>query len=428
MKTEDKKESQPQTQNQPQDPNQPEGEPVPEISYAEKYPKYKYYEFPDGSMYYGEVAQINKVGKIITNLEEITNEEEKASIQIVRHGYGIMLCGVKKNEEGVPVSYESKYEGRWSKDRKKGKGKVSYADGSKFEGMFKGDLFNGEGKFVSSQGYKYTGDFADGKFDGNGTFIHSDGHKLEGVFKNGYFYCKENKCFIYPYLSKEEVDSFKMRVIDYENKKGNKFEKFSRENLIKVNTQNDIMKAIDDTLSKNKIPLLLRGNSKNIPKEEIFALFGENYKEIDLRYFYIKLHKSSLYFNPEAYDEMRQIVTEAMTKGLYLILNFDDCKENYTFPFDPDIREFYGLMMLSPYMWNPSMFKDKCASAHLNNRRDLKMDKNFKLVCYSKMIIDESTQEHDLLNLIEKRFEKCFPLANMNALCFMEKKTIGDKK
>ena len=48
---------------------------------------------------------------------------------------------------------------------------------------------------------------------------------------------------------------------------------------------------------------------------------------------------------------------------------------------------------------------------------------NFKFICYSKFLIDEKIPEHDLLNEIEKRFEKCFPLVNMNVLIFSTKKT-----
>ena len=104
-------------------------------------------------------------------------------------------------------------------------------------------------------------------------------------------------------------------------------------------------------------------------------------------------------------------------------MNFDDCKEKYEYTYDPDIREFYGNMMLSPFMWNPSLFfQPKCSNAHLNNRPDLKMDKNFKLICYSKFLVDEKIQEHDLLNDIEKRFEKCFPLVNMNVIIYSETK------
>ena len=125
----------------------------------------------------------------------------------------------------------------------------------------------------------------------------------------------------------------------------------------------------------------------------------------------------------EIYEELKQIVTEAMTKGFFLILNFDDCKENYEYNFDPDIREFYGIMMLSPFMWNPELFiKDKCANAHLGNRDDLKIDKNFKFICYSKFVCEYANQDHDLLNFIEKRFEKSFPLVNMNVITYSKKK------
>ena len=137
----------------------------------------------------------------------------------------------------------------------------------------------------------------------------------------------------------------------------------------------------------------------------------------------MKLHETSLGLNTQIFEEVKQSVTEAMSQGLFLFLNFDDCKEKYEYTYDPDIREFYGNMMLSPFMWNPSLFfQPKCSNAHLNNRPDLKMDKNFKLICYSKFLVDEKIQEHDLLNDIEKRFEKCFPLVNMNVIIYSEQK------
>ena len=98
------------TEEEKKDENQQPGEAAPpEKTIAEQYPKYKYYEFPDGAMYFGETEYISKSGKIIPNIAEITNEEEKATIQIMRQGYGIMLYGVTKNEEGVPISFSSKY-------------------------------------------------------------------------------------------------------------------------------------------------------------------------------------------------------------------------------------------------------------------------------------------------------------------------------
>ena len=259
--------------------------------------------------------------------------------------------------------------------------------------------------------------------DGEGYFKHYDGHTMTGTFNNNYFYNKELGSFISPFLTNEEMESFKLKNIDFTSKSKNQFEKFSRENLIKITNQIELMTAIEETYKSNKIPLLLRSEEKKVEKEDILNLFMNHYREIDLRYSFMKLHETSLGLNTQIFEEVKQSVTEAMSQGLFLFLNFDDCKEKYEYTYDPDIREFYGNMMLSPLMWNPSLFfQPKCSNAHLNNRPDLKMDKNFKLICYSKFLVDEKIQEHDLLNDIEKRFEKCFPLVNMNVIIYSEQK------
>lgn len=100
-----------------------------------------------------------------------------------------------------------------------------------------------------------------------------------------------------------------------------------------------------------------------------------------------------------------------------MILNFDDCAIKYDDLFDPDIKEFYGNSMLSSFMWTPNLFsQQKCWQNHLSDKHDLKYEKNFKFVVYSKFVIDSNLQEHDLINVIEKRFEKSIPLKNMNIL------------
>jgi hypothetical protein len=152
-----------------------------------------------------------------------------------------------------------------------------------------------------------------------------------------------------------------------------------------------------------------------IKKQEIYKLLIKEYKEIDLRYYYIRL-RESLLNNSEVHEELSKVVVDAMTKGLYLILNFDDCSIKYEELFDPDIKELYGNTQLSPFMWTPSVFfQTKCWQAHLK-KSEMKLDKNFKFIVYSKYVIDTNLQEHDLINVIEKRFEKSFSLLNVNVL------------
>jgi hypothetical protein len=386
-----------------------------ETDYGEKYPQYKYFVFPDGSIYYGETATVTKEGKIVPNPNEVTDEELKKTFQIVRHGYGIQLYELKDNQ------YTAKYEGNWYLNKKKGKSKATYPDGSIYEGEFDNDVYEGQGRLIWKQGYKYTGQWKNGRMEGEGVFKHYDGHVLQGTLISSYYYHKENGAFINPFLTADEMEAFKLKNIDFTSKSKNQFEKFSRENITRVSNPIQLVTAIDETYKANKIPLIIRSENKKIEKDEILSYLHGEYREIDLRYSYMKLHGTSLGLNTEIFNEIKQNVTEAMNQGYVLVLNFDDCKEKYEYTYDPDIREFYGNMMLSPFMWNPSLFSQpKCNGAHLNNRTDLKMDKNFKLICYSKFLANETIQEHDLLNDIEKRFEKCFPLVNMNVLIYSE--------
>jgi hypothetical protein len=153
-----------------------------------------------------------------------------------------------------------------------------------------------------------------------------------------------------------------------------------------------------------------------IKKQDIYSLLMTECKEIDLRYFYLKL-RQSFHNSSHVFEELSSIVVEALTKGYKLILNFDECKIKYEELFDPDIKEFYGNMLLSSFMWTPSVFSQtKCWQSHLKNSPDKKLHKNFSFIVYSKTVIDSNMQEHDLVNVIEKRFEKCFPLNNVNVL------------
>ncbi len=46
----------------------------------------------------------------------------------------------------------------------------------------------------------------------------------------------------------------------------------------------------------------------------------------------------------------------------------------------------------------------------------MKLDHNFKFVVYSKFVIDSDLPEHDLVNVIKKRFEKSLPLKSLNVI------------
>ena len=77
----------------------------------------KYKPSGDQPQAISELVKGIKEGKIVPNPEEITDEEIKKTLQVVRHGYGIMLFELKDN------NYSAKYEGQWSFNKKKGQGK-----------------------------------------------------------------------------------------------------------------------------------------------------------------------------------------------------------------------------------------------------------------------------------------------------------------
>jgi len=100
-----------------------------------------------------------------------------------------------------------------------------------------------------------------------------------------------------------------------------------------------------------------------------------------------------------------------------MFLNFDECSIKFEELFDPDIKEFYGNSMLSPFIWSPQVFfQEKCWHHHLSQNINLKLDKNFRFIVYSKFVIQEKTKEAELIDILKKRFDKSLPLTNINII------------
>ena len=74
---------------------------------------FKSYKFPNGNIYYGETALMSPSQTIVTNPEEITDEEEKNALKLVRHGNGVQLYNVQDTK------CDCKYEGSWEFEKKK---------------------------------------------------------------------------------------------------------------------------------------------------------------------------------------------------------------------------------------------------------------------------------------------------------------------
>jgi hypothetical protein len=74
-------------------------------------------------------------------------------------------------------------------------------------------------------------------------------------------------------------------------------------------------------------------------------------------------------------------VTESMKKGYLLLINFDDSNEKYEELYDPDLREFNGYYMLSPFMWRPKTFQTKeCWENHIQHNKDIKLNFEFSVI------------------------------------------------
>ena len=171
---------------------------------------FKSYKFPNGNIYYGETALMSPSQTIVTNPEEITDEEEKNALKLVRHGNGVQLYNVQDTK------CDCKYEGSWEFDKKKGRGTAYFTDGSTYQGEFDDDLFEGAGKFVWKAGHVYIGNWRKGKMEGTGEFKHKDGHILHGQFINNYMLDKELNIFLDPFLPVEKLEIFRIDNINYQ--------------------------------------------------------------------------------------------------------------------------------------------------------------------------------------------------------------------
>ena len=144
-------------------------------------------EFPDGSVYEGEVANILPIEPD----DDITDEEggegakpegddlstERSIVPIssdIPHGLGFMQ-----------YANGSRYDGQWSNGLRHGSGKFVDSEGSVYDGDFNNDFQTGIGTLVSRDGTNYTGGFLNGQYDGDGTISYPNGDVFKGSFSRG---------------------------------------------------------------------------------------------------------------------------------------------------------------------------------------------------------------------------------------------------
>ncbi len=86
-----------------------------------------------------------------------------------------------------PTTEEGKYDGKYRKGMRHGRGTCVWPDGSKYVGMWKFDTMNGKGVFTKD-GYKYDGYWQNGMKNGRGTLTFPDGSYYTGSFKDDQFH------------------------------------------------------------------------------------------------------------------------------------------------------------------------------------------------------------------------------------------------
>lgn len=131
--------------------------------------QFKCYQMADGTVYYGEVAYLDKAtGK----LYQEGDAPKDVELDHVRHGHGIQLYGRNGADK---LCY---FSGKWDKDLKHGDGGLLiFPDGvSQYIGGFRNNVFEGQGDLVLKVGegapHHYTGGFKEGKLEGKGKFEH----------------------------------------------------------------------------------------------------------------------------------------------------------------------------------------------------------------------------------------------------------------
>ena len=87
----------------------------------------------------------------------------------------------QNSQKSIPE--EGKYDGKYRKGLRHGKGTCVWPDGSKYTGMWKYGSMNGKGIFTF-KGYKYDGYWENGKKNGRGTLKFPDGSYYTGEFKD----------------------------------------------------------------------------------------------------------------------------------------------------------------------------------------------------------------------------------------------------
>jgi hypothetical protein len=236
---------------------------------------------------------------------------------------------------------------------------------------------------------------------------------------------KELNNFVNPFLPSDNLNVFKEQNCLYQNLIEVNQIQFTDKNVKLVYDKEEIASLIEESINNNLTPLIIRTVEKRIDKNNLFNLISNEYIEIDLKYYYLKLRKCEL-VSPqirEVYNEIKEKFMDAFINGKLLILNFDDCQETYNNLFDPSIKEIYGNYMFNPLMWTPkTFFEGENFLNHVHGNKDFKLHENFRFIVYSRFLIEDvSAKEEEIKTIIENRFGKDFPLQFINCIVFAKK-------
>ncbi len=109
------------------------------------------YEYPDGTRYYGSVAQGRPTD-----------------------GRVLMV---------FPTG--NRYDGDLKGEKRTGCGTYTFASGKRYVGQFQNDRFEGQGTWILQNGDRYIGSFQNNRCQGQGTFVFANGSSRRGVWQDG---------------------------------------------------------------------------------------------------------------------------------------------------------------------------------------------------------------------------------------------------
>ncbi|CDW71335.1 phosphatidylinositol-4-phosphate 5-kinase-like protein [Stylonychia lemnae] len=363
---------------------------------------FKCFQMPDGSVYYGEIAFLNKEDDMIYFNFDDCVEEVRPRLRQIRHGYGIQLFG--RSEQNILCLYV----GQFDRDMKSNKGKAIYPDGSTYEGQFKSDKFDGYGVFTfaslpNGSKFKYDGYWKNGKMQGQGYIndLISNAILYNGQFNNNLFN-HENLIHISPLVNETQNQNF-IRSFKAHQSRVNKQEAKYDINAVKsmISQMTYIYESQDISLRSFELEIRQGGDAK------ISAYQTERAKvEFLLR------TQGRLYL---LFDEFYNQYDAKNWKELY----------------DPDIDHLICNNCITPAIWQPQNFASfdvmvQCRIIDPSLSDDEKQEKfsqlnfnPFAFNVWSKERFSESLEESELLKMFKKRFDKNLPLKYIN-LIFLE--------